>query len=132
MEELLSDSWEVELELINWRSWPPRPSTTGPAHALARLGKWLPRLLLAAVRIFWYSLLLGEVVGWGGKSCLSREGTVSWSFDVPVVVALVVALSSQGRTFVLSPSHCQHCGKGNREQSQPVSPPPSFLMGTLG
>lgn len=25
MEELLSDGWEVELELINWRSWPPRP-----------------------------------------------------------------------------------------------------------
>lgn len=48
-----------------------------------------------------------EVVGWGGKSCLSRAGTVRWSSDVPVVVALVVALSSQGRTFALSPSHCQ-------------------------
>lgn len=95
------------------------------------LGKWLPQLLLAAVYIFWYSLLLGKVVGWGGKSCLSREGTVSWSSDVPVVVTLVVALSSQGRAFALSPSHCQHRGKGNGGRSQPVPPPPSFLMGTL-
>lgn len=101
MEELLSENWEVELELINWRS------TAGPAYVLASVGQVAATAPVGCHSSCWYSLMWGEVIGWGGKYCLSREGIVSWSSDVPVGVTLAVALSSQGRTFALSPRHCQ-------------------------
>lgn len=47
MEELLSENWEVELELINWGS------TAGPAYVLSSAvpGKWLPQLLLVLTAV---------------------------------------------------------------------------------
>lgn len=37
MEELLSETWE--LELISWRTWQTQARAAGPAHALAGVGE---------------------------------------------------------------------------------------------
>lgn len=83
-------------------------------------GSWWLLCAYSGTHCCWEKWLAGEA----SPACLGT-GTVSWNSDVPVVVALVVALSNQGRTFVLSPSHCQL--RQRKQRPEPACSPSALF-----